>query len=233
MDHNTAGRQLQDLLGLRWPPLALAFRPAPPAGVPRIAAPAPASCAYWKLAAEMGPFYTDAADHTRCPIGAYVHGVDLGPETAKELGSLIETMVGIQYLRQEEVEALPRVDPPFGVLVYAPLSETPCDPDVVIVRGDAKQVMLVAEAARSAGVGHDGATMGRPACAMIPEALRSGHGATSLGCIGNRVYTGLGDDELYYAIPGPRVAEVVGKLGVIVNANRTLEAFHRERWATA
>ena len=233
MDPRTAGRQLLDFLGLRWPPLALAFRPTPPAGVRRITTPAPASCAYWKLIAELGPFYTDAADHTRCPIGAYVHGVNLEPETAKELGALVETMIGIEYLKPEEVQALPRVDPPFGVLVYAPLSETPCEPDVVIVRGNARQVMLVAEAARAAGVGHDGATMGRPACAMIPEALQSGRGATSLGCIGNRVYTALGDDELYYAIPGPKVAEVVAKVGAIVDANRTLEAFHRERQATA
>ena len=31
-----------------------------------------------------------------------------------------------------------------------------------------------------------------------------GKTATSFGCIGNRVYTGLGDDEGYYAIPGER-----------------------------
>lgn len=233
MDHRTAGRQLHDLLGLRWPPLALTFRPAAPGGVPRIAAAAPASCAYWKLAAELGPFYTEATDHARCPIGAYVHGVDLQPETATELHSLVETMVGLEYLGQEEVQTLPHVERPFGVLVYAPLAETPCDPDVVIVRGNARQVMLVAEAARAAGVGHDGATMGRPACAMIPEAMRSARAATSLGCIGNRVYTALGDDELYYAIPGAKVNEVVGKLGTIVSANRTLETFHRERGATA
>jgi hypothetical protein len=44
--------------------------------------------------------------------------------------------------------------------------------------------------------------MGRPACATSP-AVPAGAGAvTSLGCIGNRVYTGRGNDELYFTIPG-------------------------------
>ena len=64
---------------------------------------------------------------------------------------------------------------------------------------------------------------------MLPEALQSEQTATSFGCIGNRVYTGLGDDEGYYAIPGANVADVVGRLAVIVEANRQLEAFHKSR----
>ena len=71
--------------------------------------------------------------------------------------------------------------------------------------------------------------MGRPACAMIPEAMRAARGTTSLGCIGNRVYTGLGDDELYFAIPGAKVEEVVRKLETIIEANRILEGYHRAR----
>jgi uncharacterized protein (DUF169 family) len=229
MDLTTQGRKLYDLLGLRWPPVALAFRPAAPPGVRRVDTPGPAGCAYWKLAAEGQIFYTEAADHYNCPVGAHTHGVMLPPERAKELESVIETMVGIQYIRMEEVATLPRRDEPFGVAVYAPLAEAPCDPDVVLVRGSARQVMLVAEAARAADIGHDGATMGRPACAMIPEAMRSARGTTSLGCIGNRVYTGLGDDELYFAIPGPKVKEVVRKLETIIEANRILEGYHRAR----
>ncbi len=71
--------------------------------------------------------------------------------------------------------------------------------------------------------------MGRPTCAAVPEAIQSGGVITSLGCIGNRVYTGLGDDEAYMAIPGPRVYEVCGKLGALVEANNQLESFHRSR----
>jgi uncharacterized protein (DUF169 family) len=90
----------------------------------------------------------------------------------------------------------------------------------------------VAEAARAAGIGHDGATLGRPACAMIPEAMRSAQGNTSLGCIGNRVYTGLGDAELYFTIPGVKLGEVVDKLATIVHANRELQKYHEARRLT-
>src|SRR5438045_3068511 len=82
---------------------------------------------------------------------------------------------------------------------------------------------LVAEAAHAAGVGADSGLMGRPTCAAIPAVLRSQHSAASLGCIGNRIYTGLADDEMYYALPGKHLAAVVDKLATIVNANRELE----------
>jgi uncharacterized protein (DUF169 family) len=227
-----AGVRLSQLLGLESAPVAVAFRPAPPAGVRHVDKAGPAGCAYWKLAAEGQVFYTKAADYYNCPVGAYTHGVELPAGRAKELEAVVGTMVGLQYIRMEEVAALPRLTAPFDVAVYAPLAEAPCEPDVVLVRGTARQIMLVAEAASAAGIGADGATMGRPACAMIPEAMRSVRGNTSLGCIGNRVYTGLGDDELYFTIPGARLGEVIAKLETITTANRELEQYHRQRRAT-
>src|SRR3970040_1075518 len=118
-----------------WRPLELAFRASAPPGVGRVDTPGPAGCAYWKLAAEGQIFYTEAADHHNCPVGAHTHGVMLPPEKAKELESVIETMVGIQYIRMEEVATLPRRGEPFGVAVYAPLAEAPCGPAVVLVSG--------------------------------------------------------------------------------------------------
>jgi uncharacterized protein (DUF169 family) len=162
-------------------------------------------------------------------VGAHTHGIELPPARAKELEAVVSTMVGLQYIGADEVGSIPRRTAPFGVAVYSPLADAPCEPDVVLVRGKARQIMLVAEAARAAGVGPDGGAMGRPACAMIPETVNTARGATSLGCIGNRVYTGLADDELYFAIPGRRVADVVAKLDTIVTANRELEAYHRAR----
>jgi uncharacterized protein (DUF169 family) len=229
MSRSSPGAKLSDLLGLTWRPVALAFRPSAPPGINRVNSPKPAGCAYWKLAAEGQCFYTEASDHYDCPIGAHTHGVDLPPEKAKELESTIATMAALEYFRMEEVPGIPRVGKAFGVVVYAPLSDPPCDPDVVLVRGNAKQVMLLGEASRAAGLGHEDVTMGRPTCAMIPMAMQSGRGVNSFGCIGNRVYTELRDDELYYAIPGSRLEEVVGKLETIIKANRELDAWHRAR----
>ena len=221
--------KLSELLGLRVAPVAVAFRAAAPAGVGRVARAGPAGCAYWRWAAEGRVFYTEAADHYNCPVGSYTHGVTLPADRARELEGVVGTMVGLQYIRMEEVQTLPRRAEPFGVAVYAPLADAPVDPDVVLVRGTARQIMLVAEAARAAGIGHDGPALGRPACSMIPEAMRAARGNTSLGCIGNRVYTGLGDDELYFTVPGGRLDEVVLKLETIVHANRELEQYHEGR----
>ena len=73
--------------------------------------------------------------------------------------------------------------------------------------------------------------MGRPTCAILPESLQSGLATASFGCIGNRVYTGLGDDEGYYAIPGGKVPEVANQLAAIVEANHQLYHFHKDRAA--
>ena len=232
MDARTAGRRLTELLNLRIPPVAVSFPAAPPAGVPRVAKAGPAGCAYWKQAAEGAVFYTEAADHYNCPVGSYTHGVALPPERAAELEGVVGTMVSLQYIRMDEVAALPRRTEPLQIAVYAPLARAPVPPDVVLVRGRAREIMLVAEAALAAGLAGDGAAMGRPACAAIPATLGKPGGVTSLGCIGNRVYTGLADDELYFTIPGARVGDVVERLESVLHANRELEAYHQGRRAS-
>jgi uncharacterized protein (DUF169 family) len=223
-----AAKQLQDLLGLKAPPVAVTFRTTAPVGVPHVAAAGPSSCTYWALAAEGKTFYTEASDHFNCPIGAYTHGVELPPAKMQELQDVVGTMIGLGYLRPEEVPNIPRREERFGVAVYAPLEDA-AEADVVLVRGNARQVMLLEEAAQAAGAGSSSAPMGRRTCAALPAAIRSERGVASLGCIGNRVYTHLPDDELYYALPGKHVAAVVDKLAGIMHANRELEKYHLAR----
>jgi uncharacterized protein (DUF169 family) len=220
--------QLQELLGLRWLPVAVTFLDAVPAGIPRIHAAAPSSCTYWKLAAEGQKFCTEASDHHNCPVGAYTHGIDAPVALKKDLEGVVSVMMGLGYLRAEEVADIPRRDGVFGVAVYAPLAQTDGEADVVIVCGNAKQVMLLAEAAQAAGIGAAG-LMGRPTCAALSEVMRTGRGVASLGCIGNRVYSEIGDDELYFALPGSQVNAVTEKLASIVHANSELEKYHKGR----
>ena len=123
----------------------------------------------------------------------------------------------------------PRREESFGVVSYAPLAETTFEPDVVLVRGSARQMMVLAEAAHAAGVACQTSMVGRPTCAAIPEVVQSGLSATNLGCIGNRVYTELADDELYFAFAGQQLEKIVERLSAIVNANKQLENYHRQR----
>lgn len=221
--------QLTDLLDLRRSPVAVKFCRTAPSGVTRIDQPAVAGCSYWKLAAAGRTFYTVAEDHYGCPIGAHTHGVNLPDDKAKELEGLVGTMVQLEYLTMEEVPGIPHRETPFEIALYAPLSEADFEADVVLVSGDAKQMMMLAEAAHAAGILSEGSVVGRPTCAAIPAVMQSGHTATNLGCIGNRVYTELADDELYFAFAGSLLDVVVDKLTTIVNANRELQQFHLAR----
>jgi len=225
-------RKLKELLQLRTEPVAVTFQAAPPPGVPRVSSSGPSTCSYWKRAAGGETFYTEAADHFNCPIGGYTHGVDLPAPQGKELEGVLGTMFQLGYIKPEEVPGISRRAGGFGIAVYGPLGKTAGVPDIVLVVGNAKQMMLLSEAAQAAGVGGAG-LMGRPTCAAIPHALQTGAGVASLGCIGNRVYTELGDDELYYALPGKHLAAVVDKLAGIATANRELEKYHRARLASS
>ncbi|MDA1051325.1 MAG: DUF169 domain-containing protein [Planctomycetota bacterium] len=225
---NTA-TAIEDLLGLQRRPVAVKFQDAAPEGISRIDQSAVSGCTYWKLAAEGRTFYTEASDHFGCPIGAHTHGIDLPEATAKELEGMVGTMVELQYIAMEEVPGIPQLAEEFGVAIYAPLAEATFEPDAILVSGNAKQMMLLAESAHAAGVSSDTSMVGRPTCAAIPAVMQSGTTATNLGCIGNRVYTGLADDELYFIIAGPRLGDIVEKLTTILNANNALEAFHQGR----
>jgi uncharacterized protein (DUF169 family) len=155
--------------------------------------------------------------------------VPLNEAERAELAGLIGTMVGLEYLKMEDLPRIPTMGPPFEVAVYAPLERAPVPPDVVLVRGNARQLMLLAEAAAAAEVAPTGVTLGRPTCAVVPEAIGTQKTAASWGCIGNRVYTGLADGEAYFAIAGAQLASVEARLAVILRANRELEKFHRAR----
>ena len=218
----------QQTLRLSFPAVGIAFRDSPPAGVPH-AKEGPASCEYWKRAAAGEVFWTDAADHQNCPIGAHTHGVQMSEAKKQELMGLVGTMVRLGYIRMDEVRAIPHREAPLRVAIYAPLPKMPCDPDLVLVRGTAAQLMVLVEAAQAAGVAPDAPAMGRPTCAALPQAEKSGRPAMSLGCVGNRVYTGLQDGEGYVALPASALDAVAGRLEAMSRANAELEKFHRAR----
>ena len=221
--------QLQKLLRLRSQPVAVAFVAERPEGVDRLDRAAPSGCSFWKLAGDGAAFYTEPSDHYGCPIGCHTHGLPLPPEQAAELGEMLKMMVGLKYLSEPEIADIPTLAGGFRYAVYAPLAQTPVPPDVVMLRGTARQMMVAGEAARAAGIEGVEPVRERPTCAVIPQVMASGRGQASFACIGNRVYTGLGDEEIYFAVPGGKLDVFVEALVAVAAANDTLEAFHRSR----
>jgi uncharacterized protein (DUF169 family) len=209
-------------------PVAVAFRDTPPAGVAAFAGTEPSGCSFWRLAATGRAFYTVPSDHHNCPVGGYTHNIPLPPGRAQELEGTLGLMAGLGYVRMEEVPAIPRLPRTPGVVVYAPLGDTPVDPDVVLFAGRPGRLMLLLEAAGRAGVATQPGLLGRPTCMALPAALAGGVVA-STGCIGNRVYTDLGEDELYVAVPGGDVPRVAAEVATILSANDALADYHRER----
>jgi uncharacterized protein (DUF169 family) len=227
-DYRTVERQLAGALGLQRRPVAVAFRPSPPPGVPRFSGVEPSGCSFWRLAMSEQTFYTVPADHHNCPIGSYTHNIALPAERARELEQTLGLMVGLGYLRMEEVPGIPRLPTTPGAVVYAPLGDIPVDPDVVLVAGRPGRVMLLQEAALRAGIASPTSLLGRPTCMALPASLVRGVIATT-GCVGNRVYTDLGEDELYVVIPGKDVARVAAEAQTIADANVKLSEYHQGR----
>jgi len=230
-DYRTVERQLSEALGLQRRPVAVAFRPAPPPGVPRFSGVEPSGCSFWRLAMSDQTFYTVPADHHNCPIGSYTHNITLPAERAKEFEQTLGLMVDLGYVRMEEVPGIPRLPTAPGAVVYAPLGDIPVDPDIVLVAGRPGRVMLLQEAALRAGIASPAPLLGRPTCMALPASLAQGVIATT-GCVGNRVYTDLGEDELYVVIPGKDVARVAAEAQTIANANLKLTEYHQGRRQT-
>jgi uncharacterized protein (DUF169 family) len=221
-------RQLASDLGLTRRPVAVAFRDAPPPGVAPFKGSVPSGCSFWRLAAAGATFFTVPSDHYNCPIGAYTHNIPLPASRARELEDTLGLMAGIGYVRMEEVPGIPVLPKSPGAVVYAPLGDTPVDPDVVVFSGPAARVMLLQEAAMRAGIASGLNTLGRPTCMALPAALAHGMVA-STGCVGNRVYTGVAEGDLYAVVPGKDLAKLAGTTATISSANAQLFEYHQGR----
>jgi len=211
-------------------PVAVAFLDAAPAGVARFDGTEPSSCSFWRLAAAGRIFYTVPENHFNCAVGAYTHNIALSPEREKETEQTLKMMFDLGYVKPEEVQQIPRLAKAPGAIVYAPLGDSPVTPDVVLFACKPSGAMLLNEAAGRAGVQSGAPALGRPTCMALPASLQ--HGVIlSLGCMGNRVYTGLGEDEMYFVVRGKDLAAVADALATITTANAALNQYATGRRA--
>jgi uncharacterized protein (DUF169 family) len=229
-DYAQIERRLTDVLQLSRRPVAIAFRETPPDGVLQLSGSQPSGCSFWRLAAAGEAFYTVPSDHYNCPVGSYTHNIPLPPEREAELTGTLGLMAKVGYIKMEEIPGISRLPKTPPVTVYAPLSQTPVTPDAILVAGTPAKLMLLHEAATRAAK-QVLPLLGRPTCMAIPAAL-SGGVASSLGCIGNRVYTGIADDQFYTVVAGTDLNAIVGELDTIVSANAQLAEYHQDRRAT-
>jgi uncharacterized protein (DUF169 family) len=211
-------------------PAAVTFLDAKPSGIEKFTGSEPAGCSFWRVAAEGRVFYTVPADHFNCPVGSYTHHIALTPEREQEGEQTLQMMFDLGYVRPEEIPHMPRLGKTPAAVAYAPLGEAPMAPDVVLFACKPAAAMLLHEAALHAGKSSGGPALGRPTCMALPAALERG-AVLSLGCMGNRVYTGLGEEEIYVVVRGADLEAVTESLETIITANAALADYARNRRA--
>jgi uncharacterized protein (DUF169 family) len=209
--NDLAGR-LNASLSLAAPPIAISFRSGPVDGVPQFDAPmpaplpdgrtgrVPAGCVFWMHAAE-STFATVAEDHGNCSVGSLTHGFKTLDEVAgnSDVAALLDT----GWVTMDIVPQIPVVAEKPGAVIYGPLAQTPIDPDVVLLRLNAKQLMVISDAVPGLRI------EGKPQCHIVAIAKEQGEIAASVGCALSRVRTGMAATEMTCAIPASKVDEVI------------------------
>ena len=204
--------RLQRALSLAAPPIAITFSDAPPQGVAAFDAPmpepladgrtgrVPAGCVFWNHATE-STFSTVKADHGNCSVGSLTHGFATLDEVAgnSDVAALLET----GWVTMDVVPQIPVVTEKPGSVTYGPLAETPIDPNVVLLRVNGKQMMVLSDAVPGLRI------EGKPQCHIVAIAKEQGEIAASVGCALSRVRTGMPATEMTCAIPAAKVAQVI------------------------
>jgi uncharacterized protein (DUF169 family) len=222
---------LQELLGLAVPPVAIAFISHVPAGIERIQRTTPprtadgrtgavaASCVFW-IEGTRGVFATEAEDHGNCSVGSLTHGFKTMEEIAQnaDVAALCET----GWVTPEAVAKVAVVREKPTCIVYGPLRDIPVEPSVILLRLNGKQQMLLHDAWR--GLRFEG----KPQCHIIPIAKESGELAVSVGCMLSRVRTGMSNNEVTCAIPASRMSLLIERLRAARAADNAVAAYAAE-----
>jgi uncharacterized protein (DUF169 family) len=223
--------RLRAALSLPTPPLAITFASASPEGIPVFDGPmpppmpdgrtgrVPAGCVFWIKAAER-TFSTVAADHANCSVGSMTHGFKAFDEVAGN--SDVAALLDSGWVTADAVGQIPVVrDRPHAV-VYGPLAETRVDPDVVFLRLNAKQLMVLSDAVPGLRI------EGKPQCHILAIAKDQGEVAASVGCALSRVRTGMAATEMTCAIPAFKLGDVVAAIERNAVADATVARYAAE-----
>lgn len=228
MDYSIYEDKFSEVLGLSRRPVVLAFRNTPPVGVPKFAGSEPSSCSFWRLAANGMTFYTVPHDHCNCILGSYMFNCGVPAERDQEFKSTVSQLTDSGYLKEGELSSIPRIPKAPKAILFSSLGNTPIDPDLVVFVTKPMSAMILQEAAMRTGIEMKPSSLGKPACLSLPTALTDGM-VTSGGCLGNRIYAELGDDELYVIIAGRFLQKIAEAIQGIVDSNFKLREYHRER----
>jgi uncharacterized protein (DUF169 family) len=228
MDNSTIAQMLKQSLSLDGSPVAVCFTDEVPANVERWSGLSPAGCRFWQEA-QSRVFATASPDHSLCSIGQYTHGLEMNETSQTDLGDALKVFGDLTYVREQDIAAIPVLAATRKFVVYGPLADVPVEPNVVLLFVRPDQILILSEASQQVEGGLPPA-MGRPACAVVPQAANSGRSALSLGCCGARTYLDvLRDDIALYAVSGAMLEAFTERVAALAKANAILTEFHQIR----
>jgi uncharacterized protein (DUF169 family) len=220
--------KLTETINLSVPPIAVCFADEIPAGVSNWTGRVPAGCRFWQEATT-GVFATTPSDHGLCSIGMYTHNLETTDAENIDRGDSLKVFADLSYVREQDLASIPVLKQRSRYVIYGPLSRMPLAPDVVLLFGKASQMLILSEASQQVEGGLAPA-MGRPACAVVPQAFNTGRAALSLGCCGARAYVDLlADDVALWALPGAELNQYLERIVALAQANSVLTTFHEIR----
>ncbi len=218
--------ELTALLKLTHEPVAISFHDTEPSDGHWFDAPmseptadgrtgrVPASCGFWAYA-HKSTFHTRPVDHGNCSVGQFTHGLAAGEQIVDKAD--VATLLDVGWVTMDAFASVAALDHKPAAITYGPLADSENDPDVVLLRVSPRQMMEISDAIEVE-------FSGKPQCQIIPRAA-AGAVAASMGCALSRERTGMGDDELTVALPGNRVAELVGRLRVVCRADEQVVGY--------
>jgi len=207
---------LTSKLKLQSTPIGITFSGEAPGNAPRLAGrmpdpmpdgrtgAVPAGCVFWMKAADR-TFSTVAEDHGNCSVGSVTHGFKTFEEVSSnsDVAALLES----GWVTMDVVPHIPVVKTKHPFVTYGPLEQATVDPDVVLIRVNATQLMIL----------HDALPQlrfeGKPQCHIVAIAKEEDQIAASVGCMLSRVRTGMSPNEMTCAIPASKLADVVEAVG--------------------
>lgn len=224
----TAAATLTECLELAQPPIAICLTDGLPAGVRLFEGRVPAGCRFWQEAAR-SVFATAPRDHDLCAIGTYTHNLATTRAHEADRRDALQAFADLGYVRDEDLPHIPVLKTRPAYVLYGPLAQVPLPPDVVMLMVASDQQLILSEAAQQMEGGLPPA-MGRPACAVVPQAVNSERTALSLGCCGARAYLDvLTPDVALFAVPGKRLLAFTERVSALARANAVLASFHQIR----
>lgn len=216
-------KQLFDDLELDRPPVQISYLDSPPSGVAAHPGGAPSVCTFF-AEGERSPFYAGLKEHEACEIGAFVLGAAPQGELGQRVMGMVGTMRSAGYLAPGDEAAIARNSRPPKFVAYGPLGSLPMPPTTVLLFARPRSAMFALEAA------HESVPMnGRPMCAIVPTLNNGAPVAVSMGCIGSRIYSQMGDDRMVVGIRGDKLDWFAREVRKIRAANEAIGAENRRR----